>query len=168
MSATDLPEPVGVVDIPIRLEYRYTPGNVQSRFLHALAEGRLLGFRCTSCRKVYIPPRGMCPMCGEPFEHEGFEIADTGTVATFAIVNVPSVNIDLELPYVAAEVVLDGADITTMFLLREARPEDVRMGMRVAARWRPREEWEHSMANIECVVPIDEPDAPYESFKEHV
>jgi uncharacterized protein len=168
VSAAELPEPVGVVGIPIRLGYRYTPGAVQSRFLRALAEGRLLGFRCRACGKVYVPPRGVCPMCGERFEEEGVEVADTGTVATFAIVNVPSANIDIELPYVAAEVLLDGSDTTSMFLLREVRPEDVRMGMRVRARWRPREEWDTTMANIDCVVPTGEPDAPYESFKEHV
>jgi uncharacterized protein len=84
------------------------------------------------------------------------------------VVNVPSTNIDIELPYVAADVVFDGADTTTMLLLRGVKPDDVRMGMRVEARWRPREEWEPSMANIECVEPIDEPDAPYDSYKEYV
>lgn len=168
MKTTDLPEPVGVVGIPIRLEYRYTPGQLQSRFLWALAEGSILGFRCRSCRKVYVPARGVCPMCGEQFEEEGVEVANRGTVATFAVVNVPSSNIDIELPYVAAEVLLDGADTTSMFLLRDCRPEDVRMGMRVETRWRPREEWDTTMANIECVVPIDEPDAAYETYKEHV
>lgn len=168
MSVSPLPEPIGVVDIPIRLEYQYTPGQIQSRFLRALAEGQLLGFRCPSCEKVYVPARGVCPMCGEQFGPEGIEVAPTGTVATFAIVNVPSSNIDIELPYVAAEVLLDGADTATMFLLRDATADDVRMGMRVETRWRPREEWDTTMANIECVVPIDEPDAPYESYKEHV
>ena len=168
MSTTDLPDPVEVVDIPIRLEYQYTPGRVQSRFLRALDEGRILGFRCPSCEKVYVPARGVCSMCGQPFEPEPVEVAETGTLATFAIVNVPSANIDIELPYVAAEVLLDGADTTTMFLLREAALEDVRMGMRLAVRWKPHEEWNTTMGNIDCVVPIDEPDAPYESYKEHV
>lgn len=168
MSTTELPEPVGVVTIPIRLEYRYTPGAVQSRFLRALDEGRILGFRCPSCEKVYVPARGVCPMCGEQFEEEGVDVANTGTVATFAVINVPSSNIDIELPYVAAEVLLDGADTTSLFLLREASPDDVRMGMRVQTRWRPREEWDTTLSNIECVVPLDEPDAPYESYKEHV
>lgn len=164
--ATELPEPIAEVTTPIRLEYRYTPGRDQSRFLNAMAEGRLTGRRCPSCRKVYLPPRGVCSMCGEPFEEPDVEIADRGTVATFAVVNVPSANIDIELPYVAAEVLFDGADTTTMFLLRDVRPEDVRMGMRVAARWRPRDEWETSMANIECVVPIDEPDADFATYKD--
>jgi uncharacterized protein len=168
MSATELPEPVDEVTTPIRLAYDYTPGRDQSRFLNAMAEGKIRGRRCPSCEKVYLPPRGVCSMCGVFFEEESVEVADRGTVATFAVVNVPSTNIDIELPYVAADVVFDGADTTTMFLLRGVRPDDVRMGMRVEARWRPRDEWETSMANIECVVPIDEPDAPYESYKEYV
>lgn len=168
MSATELPEPVDEVTTPIRLEYRYTPGRDQSDFLNAMAQGRITGRRCPSCGKVYMPPRGVCSMCGVPFEEGSVEVADRGTVATFAIVNVPSANIDIELPYVAAEVVLDGADTTAMFLLRGIGPDDVRMGMRVAAQWLPEDQWEPSMANIECVVPIDEPDAPYDSYKEHV
>ena len=168
MSATELPEPVEVVTIPIRLEYQYTPGLMQSRFLRALKEGTVLGFRCSSCRQVYVPGPGVCPMCGEVFEDDPVEIANTGTVATFAVVNVPSQNIDIELPYVAAEVLLDGANTTSMFLLRDTKLEDVRMGMRVETRWRPQEEWDTTMGNIECVVPIDEPDAPYETYKEYV
>jgi uncharacterized protein len=156
-----------VIETPIRLEYSYTPGSIQSRFLRGIAEGRILGFRCSSCKKVYVPARGCCPMCGETFEGE-VEVAQTGTVVTFAVTHVPSRNIKLELPYVSAEVLLDGSDTTTSFLMHGVKPEDVRMGMRVRTHWKPREEWETSMANIEYVEPIDEPDAAFDSYKEHV
>ena len=150
---------------PIRLDYRYTPGTAASGFLHGMKVGRLVGRRCPSCTKVYLPPRGGCPMCGVEFGAE-VEVKDTGTMVTFAIVNVNFANRVVELPYVTAEVAFDGADTTTMVLLKGVAPQDARMGMRVQAHWIPEAEWDFSLANIDYVVPLDEPDADYESFKE--
>lgn len=164
---SDIPEPIGVVTHPVRLEYDYTPGRAQSMFLRGVAEGRVLGLRCPSCAKVYVPPRGVCPMCGEQFLEEPVEIAQTGTLVTYSVTNVPSKNIDLELPYVNAEVLLDGADTTTMFLMRGVKPDEVRLGMRVRLHWKPRDEWEITLANIEYVEPIDEPDVGYDEIKEY-
>lgn len=153
------------VRTPIRLEYDYTPGLAGSRFLRAVREGDIRGRRCPGCEQVYVPPRGACPMCGEALGEE-VEVADTGTVATFAIVNVSSH--DVELPYVAAEVLLDGADTTATFLLKGVEPDEVRMGMRVKAHWKPPEERDFNLGNIEYVEPTGEPDADFETYKEQI
>jgi uncharacterized OB-fold protein len=150
---------------PIRLDYRYTPGAATSQFLKNIKEGKLRGRRCPSCSKVYLPPRGGCPMCGVEFA-EDVELKDTGTMVTFAVVNVNFANRAVELPYVTAEVAFDGADTTTTLLLKGVKPEDARMGMRVKAVWLPEAEWDYTLANIDYVEPIDEPDADYDSFKE--
>lgn len=152
---------------PIRLEYRYTPGTESSAFLRAIKEGKLLGRRCPACQKVYFPARAVCSMCGEAFTEDVF-VKDTGTMVTFAIVNVNFANRVIDLPYVTAEVVFDGSDTTTMVLLSGVAPEQARMGMRVKAHWIPEDEWDFSLANIDYVEPLDEPDAPYDSFKELV
>ena len=94
-------------------------------------------------------------------------MADRGTVTTFCIVRVPSENIPLELPYISAQVLLDGADTVLMHLLK-AKLEDVHMGMRVKATWRPKAEWSTSIGNILYFEPTGEPDAPYDSYKEHI
>jgi uncharacterized OB-fold protein len=150
---------------PIRLDYRHTPGAATSQFLKNIKEGKLRGRRCPSCSKVYLPPRGGCPMCGVEFA-EDVELKDTGTMVTFAVVNVNFANRAVELPYVTAEVAFDGADTTTTLLLKGVKPEDARMGMRVKAVWLPEAEWDYTLANIDYVEPIDEPDADYDSFKE--
>ena len=160
-------EPITGIVTPIRLDYTYTPGTAPSQFLRGMKEGRILGRRCPSCSKVYVPPRGSCPMCGSAFSEE-VEVKDTGTLVTFAIVNVNFANRVIDLPYVAAEVAFDGADTTTSVLLAGTAPQEARMGMRVKAHWIPKAEWDHSLANIDYVEPLDEPDAPYESFKELV
>lgn len=159
-------EPVTVVTTPIRLAYRYTPGEAASTFLRGTQQRRLIGMRCSRCAKVYLPPRGACSMCGAPFDAE-VEVAETGTVTTFAIVNVNFASREVELPYVAAEVRLDGADITCQFLLPGVPIDEVRMGMRVRAVWRDGE-LEPTLSNVTHVEPIDEPDTPYESYAEFV
>lgn len=163
--AGEAADPVTGIVTPIRLDYRYTPGAASSQFLRSIKEGRLLGRRCPSCSKVYLPPRGGCPMCGVEFGEE-VELKSTGTMVTFAVVNVNFANRVVDLPYVTAEVAFDGADTTTMVLLKGVAPEDARMGMRVRAHWIPEAEWDYSLANIDFVEPIDEPDADYDSYKE--
>ena len=72
------------------------------------------------------------------------------------------------MPFVTVQVLLDGADTILMHLLGYCKVEDVHMGMRVKAVWKPKEEWEESVANILYFEPLDEPDAAYESYKEHI
>lgn len=159
--------PIKSIVTPTRLEYEYTPGIATTRFLRGMQVGRILGQRCPQCRKVYVPTRGSCPRCGVATEEE-VEVPGTGTVTTFCVVRVPSENIDLKLPYTAAHILLDGADIPFFALIQECDAADVRMGMRVEAVWAPREEWGATLENIRYFRPIDEPDVPYDAFKEHL
>lgn len=161
-------DPVDEVVTPIRLEYRYTPGQAQTIFLRGTQDRRLLGRRCSRCHKVYLPPRGVCSMCGAAFTDEIVEVAQTGTVATFAVVNVNFASREVDLPYAAVEVLFDGADITGQFLLPDVPLDQVRMGMRVRAVWKEGDDLEPTLSNVTHVEPIDEPDAPFESYAEHV
>ncbi|HUC55834.1 MAG TPA: OB-fold domain-containing protein [Streptosporangiaceae bacterium] len=160
-------ETVGMLIAPIKLSYHHTVSPGESSFLQALAEGRLIGQRCPACEKVYIPPRGACPVDGVPTETE-IQLPDTGIVTTFCVVNVPFQGQQVPVPYVAASVLLDGADIAFQHLILGCEPDEVRMGMRVRAVWKPREQWETSLRNIEYFEPTGEPDAPYDSYAHHL
>lgn len=161
------PKPVTSIQAPIRLEYEYTAGRASTRFLHGMAEGRILGQRCPECAKVYVPPRGACPSCGVPTEEE-VEVAGKGTVTTFCIVRIPSESLSIKPPFVAAHILLDGADIPFFALIQECPFDAVRMGMRVEAVWVPKAELKPTFESIRHFRPIDEPDASYESFREHL
>ena len=158
---------VEMVTTPIALHYRHTASPQESRYLVGLQEGRLIGQRCPACQKVYVPPRGACPTDGVPTV-EDVELPGHGTVTTFCIVNVPFMGQRITPPYVAAYVLLDGADIAFLHLVLGCEAADVRMGMRVEAVWRPREEWGPTLQNIDHFRPTGEPDAPYESYAEHL
>ena len=160
-------EPVSMITTPIELSYEHTASAEESAFLRGLAQGRLLGQRCPACGKVYLPPRAACPADGVPTAEE-VEVADTGTVTTFCVVSVPFRGQRVEPPYVAASVLLDGADIAIQHLILGCEPDEVRMGMRVTAVWKPREEWGLTPENIDHFRPSGEPDAPYESYARHL
>ena len=160
-------EAVTMVTTPMRLEYTYTANPVTEIFLRGTQERRLLGRRCSACAKVYLPPRGVCSMCGAAFTDEIVEIPDTGTVATFAVVNVNFASREVDLPYAVVEVLFDGAAITSQFLIQGVTHDQVRMGMRVKAVWKEGD-LGPTLSNISYVEPLDEPDAPYDSYKEYV
>jgi uncharacterized OB-fold protein len=160
-------QPYSVVSRPIRLDYTYTTGAASGRSLRAILQKKLLGQRCPQCGKVYIPPRGSCPACGVHTTND-VEVKGTGTVTTFCIVNIPFPGMAVKPPFAAASVLLDGADIAIFHLLQEVPVEDVRMGLRVKAVWVPDDELQPTMESIRYFKPTGEPDAPYDSYKEHL
>jgi uncharacterized protein len=152
---------------PVELDYLYAASPEESAFYRGLEEGRIIGQRCPVCRKVYVPPRSACPVDGVATTDE-VELSDRGTVTTFCIVNVPFLGQRITPPYVSAYVLLDGADIAFLHLILDIPAEEVRMGMRVEAVWKPREEWGTTIENISHFRPTDEPDADFESYKVHL
>jgi uncharacterized OB-fold protein len=158
---------VTVMTAPVRLHYQHSASAEESRYLRALREGKLIGQRCPACGKVYIPPRGACPVDGVPTTTD-VELPDTGIVTTFCVVNVPFQGQRVPSPYVAASVLLDGADIAFQHLVLGCEPAEVRMGMRVRAVWRPPGEWGTTSENISHFEPTGEPDAPYDSYARHL
>lgn len=161
------PGPVTKISTPIELRYRYTAGRASSKFLRGLLEKKILGQRCPSCGKVYVPPRGSCAMCGVATEEE-VGLPATGTVTTFCVVNVPFYGQKIKIPYVTATILLDGADIGLFHLIQECEAEEVHMGMRVEGVWMEGDEMVPGLESIQYFRPTGEPDADYESYKEHV
>lgn len=145
----------GMIVTPTRLEYDYSPGEAATRFLRHVEKGRYVGQRCPKCKKVYVPPRGSCPTCGVATEEE-VELANTGTISTFCVVNIPFAGQAVECPYVSATIKLDGADIGFYHLIQEVPYDQVHIGMRVEAVWKERSEWRPTTESIKYFRPIEE------------
>ena len=156
-------EPVRYVEAKLNLPYHYVAGDHRARYLRALKEKKILGSRCSKTGKVFVPPLVASPESLAPCE-ELVELSGRGVVTTFCVVNIPVIGRAIELPYVAASVALDGADISIYALIQECRPENVRMGMRVEAVWKPDGERQGDHEDIQYFRPTDEPDAPLASF----
>src|ERR1700675_78781 len=129
-------EPVKYVETTVHLPYHYVAGDYRAVQLRAFKEKKIVGSRCSKTGKVFIPPIVNSPASFAPAD-EFVEVADRGCVTTFCVVNIPVIGRSLEIPYVAASVALDGADISIFALIQECKADEVRMGMRVEAVWKP-------------------------------
>ena len=159
-----------IITTPITTEIIHSANEEESVYLEGLKAGKLIGSRIGSgvdAGRVYFPPRAVSPADGSR-SVERVELPDTGIVTTFCIVNVPFRGQQIKPPYVAAYVLLDGADIPFLHLILDCEAADVRMGMRVKAVWAPEDEWEYSIGNISHFAPTGEDDAAYATYKDHL
>ncbi|WP_194925186.1 Zn-ribbon domain-containing OB-fold protein [Catenulispora pinisilvae] len=159
-------EPVSMVTLPHRLEYRLRGGTVWNHFIDGMAVGQIRGTRCAKCGKVFVPPRGACPGDGVPAT-EWVDLPDTGVLTTFAVNNVPAAGAP-EVPFISGYVLLDGADIAMLALVSDVPWQEVRIGMRVRGVWVPDAERTRSVKNLKWFAPTGEPDVPFEQFEEYV
>jgi uncharacterized protein len=166
-DTADERDPVTMQVTPTTIEIQHTASLPESTFLRALQKGKLLGARTGKDGKLYFPAREADPATGMAL-NEFVELPDKGTVTTFAIINIPFAGQRIKPPYVAAYVLLDGADIPFLHLVTEIDAADVRMGMRVEAVWKPREEWDLGIDNIDHFRPSGEADADYDTYKHHL
>jgi len=166
-GSADDRDPITMLVVPTSIEIQHTASLPESTFLRGLEEGKLLGARTGKGAKVYFPAREADPATGQQLD-EFIELPDKGTVTTFAVINIPFAGQRIKPPYVAAYVLLDGADIPFLHLVTEIDASEVRMGMRVQAVWKPREEWGLGIDNISHFRPTGEPDADYDTYKHHL
>lgn len=123
-----------VIKHPYTVEYLHSFGQ-DSPFFAGLANRRLLGTRCGQCRYTYATPRLHCANCGA--ETDWVELPQEGRVHTFTTCYYGSEEFLKDTPFHLILVEFDGAD--TLLLARMIgveRPEDIRIGMKVRARFR--------------------------------
>jgi hypothetical protein len=98
------------------LSYRHALGGTTSRFLGALAEGKILGRRCPACGRVLVPARSFCDRdhCDTA---DWVEVGTRGVIEMFTVVYEPFRNLPAP-PYALAYVTLEGADTALVGYVR--------------------------------------------------
>jgi len=120
-------------EIPGKLEipYRYFAGAFCSQWFKALRDKQqILGCRCPSCKKVFVPPRGNCERCLVKIE-EWVPLSGRGTVESFTVVRYAEPYQPQKPPLVLAAIKLDGADTALVHLLEGVAPDQLKEGLRV-------------------------------------
>jgi uncharacterized OB-fold protein len=139
------------------LKYAWSTGEAISRFLRGLRDGELWGRMCRRCRRTMVPPRMYCEVCFRPTD-EWVKLRDTGRVVTFSIsyVNADASRREGEEPILVAVIEIDGATpmMGMLHLLGEVHPEEVGVGMKVEAAWRPKGERQGAITDIRYFRPI--------------
>jgi hypothetical protein len=158
--------PVTGMISPIHLEYEVTAGEALTRFLVGMSHGKIAGGRAPSSDEVYAASRGTDPKTGDPTSIE-VDVADRGTVTTYCVVNIPGLSeLAPEIPYVSAQILLDGANNMMFGLIRGVPVEDVHMGQRVKAKWVDEPKPDHT--SIMWWEPTGEPDEEYDRYKDYL
>jgi len=135
--------------------YAWDAGVGIGGYLEGLKEGRILGTRCHHCRRTVVPPRTVCEWCFRPMS-EWVELSDTGTVNTFSLCYVRWNMERVEVPEISAVIDIDGTSprVGIMHLLGDVEPEEVKIGMKVRAVWKPADEREGAITDIMYFRPL--------------
>lgn len=137
--------------------YDWDTGVGIGTYLAGLKKGIILGSHCPSCRKVVVPPRTLCEWCYRPMD-EYVQLGDTGTVNTFSLCYVTWDVKRIKDPQIPAVIEIDGASPLhgIMHMLGEVDPQDVKVGMRVQAVWKPPRDRVGSINDIRYFKPLKE------------
>jgi uncharacterized OB-fold protein len=146
------------IEQQITLQYRFAAGRHATRFFTALRdEGKILATRDAE-GNVMVPPRPVCGLSGLPMT-EWVEVGPDGVLAGCTIVYVPFIDpmtgVQRPVPYGFGLVRFTGADTSIYHLLDATEPEQIGVGKRVDAVFKPREERTGSLADIKHFRMVD-------------
>lgn len=148
--------------------YRWkAPKGYIDEFVENFKEKKLLGTLCKGCGRVYFPPREICGRCFEKITEKVF-VSNYGKLLAFLV----------SPPLQKGKVIIAGMDVVAMGVLKEgetiilgivqfdgtsskmvlpvlnAKPEDLRIGMRVKAVFA--EKPEGKLSDLMGVEPAEE------------
>jgi hypothetical protein len=130
----------------------YSAGAVGSHFLIELRDKkRIIGTRCPTCNRVYVPARSVCKDCFGQLD-ELVEVSNRGTLLTYTVCQQKNQVQPVETPIIYGIIQLDGADTGFVHMLGEVEPEQLRIGMRVQAVFK--EKREASILDIKYFKPL--------------
>ncbi|MEO0099127.1 MAG: Zn-ribbon domain-containing OB-fold protein [candidate division WOR-3 bacterium] len=136
-------------------KYAWDCGIAIGKYLAGLKEGKILGVKCEKCGRIMVPPRIFCEECFRTID-SWVELKDTGKVNTFSLCYITWDMKFLKEPQIPAVIEIDGASPGhgIMHLLGEVKPEEVKVGMKVKAVWKKKEEREGAITDILYFKPI--------------
>ena len=125
-----------VIRFPYAIDYIHSYAE-DSPFFLGLAEGKLLGSKCTDrkCGFRFATPRSHCMVCGKPTAW--FELPKKGRLHSWTTCHFGSEAFLQETPYNLALVEFDGADSVLLVRLKDCVESEIYVGMPVVARFSP-------------------------------
>jgi uncharacterized OB-fold protein len=137
-------------DLPVTS--RYTYGLAGERFFRAIKDdGTILGTLCPNCERTYVPAALFCERCMSQLE-EWVDVGTIGEVHTFTLLYENYDGSPQEDPEIV--VFVEFADGGIIHRLDEVDPEDVVIGMRVEAVFKPKAERQGSILDISHFKPV--------------
>ncbi len=136
----------------INVPYSWWAGETAERFFLALRDDKkIMGTSCSVCKKVFVPPRKVCPLCFKE-NMAWVEVSSEGILESFTIVRRQLASLPRKAPVIFGLVKLDGADTSILHYIEDAGHKYIKTGMRVAAEFN--EERSGSIQDIACFRPV--------------
>jgi uncharacterized OB-fold protein len=126
------------VPYQIEVHFEMAYGRISKFFKELKDNGRIFGTKCPLCGITYCPPSSDCPKCWVPTDW--IELGQLGTLIAYTIIGIPALWLEVEAPYPMGLIKLDGADTGLLHFLGEVGLDKIKVGMRVEAVWKKREE----------------------------
>jgi len=97
----------------------------------------LIGNQCSTCKKIFFPPREACPLCRRKSmgKMKEVKLCGKGKVVTYSIIYVAPKHLEGQAPYPVAIIKLDeGPRITAQIV--DCENDKVKIGMKVQSTFR--------------------------------
>jgi uncharacterized OB-fold protein len=105
-----------------------------------LQQKKIYATRCSECGSTWLPPRRDCSKCGQR-DLEWFEAPQEGRVHSYSILSFAAEAFWKDLPFVLAYIEFDGINTVLLTRLVGAKLDEVRIGMKVRAKFKRLVEW---------------------------
>ena len=123
-----------VVEGKLALPYTYFAGRVGSTFITTIRDkNKIMGVKCNTCNKVFVPPRQTCERCLEDIRDNWVELGNSGEVVNYTVVRYDDKHLPRKAPFAMAMVKLDGADTPMVHILEGVDIDKVQIGAKVKA-----------------------------------
>lgn len=131
-------EPVKTMEHWVSLVYTEAVAPAAERFASGLLAGKLIGQKCPSCGRTYVPPKDACTVDGIPLtEAQDVALPDHAVITNYTIVTPVQYPGQRETePFARVSVLLDDADAVMSLQAPLGIPvSEVHPGIRVKAVW---------------------------------
>lgn len=112
-------------------------GEVSRFWRESIHRYRLMGNQCGNCKRIFFPPRDVCPICHRESigKMKNFTLSGNGTIESFSVVHDVPPAFTRQRPYIIAIIRLDdGPSVTGQIV--DSDPGEVEMGKRVKSVFR--------------------------------
>ncbi|UCC59944.1 MAG: Zn-ribbon domain-containing OB-fold protein [Dehalococcoidia bacterium] len=143
-------EPV-IAEVVSHSNFQVSVGATGTKFLKEIRDNKtIMGIKCPSCKKVYVPPRSHCPICFDRMS-EWVALSGKGSLTSYTIVRYPEPYMPKKTPYAYGIIQLDGADTGMAHFLGEVDLDKIEIGVRLEPVFK--EEREGSILDIDYFKP---------------
>jgi uncharacterized OB-fold protein len=124
----------------VQADYNFWVGKYMDKFYDGLESKQIIGNKCPSCDKVFVPPRKVCGSCFKTikFDSNWVELKDTGilrnyTATTLAVSE--SGKTKSSEPILIGIVQIEGGDTALVYPLLGIQENDLKIGMKFQTVW---------------------------------